>query len=103
MSVYSAYQALETLELSLRIRNRCLKALYKICEHYAILPKSLQIPLCYDRLGFPMYQGGYADVWKGSHCGKNVAVKVIRTPSRCDLQNITRVGHRLLSSRASMH
>ena len=46
------------------------------------------IPICYDRTGVALYRGGFADVWKGEHCGRDVAVKVIRTYSNSDLQRI---------------
>ena len=62
-----------------------------MCGRNKLLPKSLRIPLCYDRQGFPLYTGGFADVWKGEHCGRDVAVKVIRTPSRVDLQNLQKI------------
>ena len=38
--------------------------------------------------GVASYKGGFADVWKGEHCGRDVAVKVIRTYSNSDLQKI---------------
>ena len=59
-----------------------------MCSRKKLLPKSLRIPLCYNRQGFPLYTGGFADVWKGEHRGQAVAVKVIRTPSSMDLQNL---------------
>ena len=39
-----------------------------------------------------MYKGGYADVWKGEHRGREVAVKVIRTYSDDELRKIIHVG-----------
>jgi len=51
------------------------------------------VPICYDRTGDALFRGGYADVWKGRCCGREVAVKVIRTYSTSDLQKIIRVGH----------
>ena len=62
-----------------------------MCGRNRILPKSLRIPLCYDRQVFPLYSGGFADVWKGEHRGRDVAVKVIRTPSSTDLQNLQKI------------
>jgi hypothetical protein len=32
-------------------------------------------------------------VWKGKHCGRDVAVKVIRTYSNDDLQRVVSVGY----------
>ncbi|KAF9644869.1 kinase-like protein [Thelephora ganbajun] len=81
-------EALETFDFSPRTRKKYLKALYRTCGRNAILPKSLRIPLCYDRQGIALFQGGFADVWKGKHCGRDVAVKVIRAHSYKDLQRM---------------
>ena len=75
-------------ELSPRIRKRCLKSLYRTCGRHTVLPRALKISIRYDRTGVALYRGGYADVWKGRHHGRNVAVEVIRTYSNNDLQKI---------------
>jgi hypothetical protein len=46
------------------------------------------ISVCYDRTGVALYRGGFADVWKGQHHGRDVAVKVVRTYSNAALQKI---------------
>ena len=53
----------------------------------------MQIPLCYDRVGTPLYRGGYADVWEGEHKGCKVAVKVLTVYMTSNLDKITRVGY----------
>ena len=78
-------------DLSPLIRKKCLKLLYKICGHHALVPKALQITAEYDRMGSALYRGGFADVWKGEHCGREVAVKVLRTYCTSDLQKIVGV------------
>jgi serine/threonine protein kinase len=80
-------------ELPPRIRKKRLKSLYRTCGRHALLPGTLKIPVCYDRTGTALYRGGYADVWKGQHCGRDVAVKVIRTCSNDDLQKIVGVSY----------
>ena len=40
-----------------------------------------------------MYRGGFADVWKYQHQGREVAVKVLRVYATSDLEVIIRVGH----------
>jgi len=65
--------------------------LYKACGYHALLPRALEIPVCYDRTGSALYWGGYADVWKGQHCDRDVAVKVLRTYSNSDFQKIVGV------------
>ena len=84
-------KALERLDLLPRTRKKCLKSLCKICDHHALLPRALKIPVCHDRTAVALYKGGFADVWKGEHRGQDVAVKVIRTYSNSDLQKIIRV------------
>ncbi|KAF9646803.1 kinase-like protein [Thelephora ganbajun] len=82
-------EALDLPGLSSRLRRKCLSVLCKICGRQALLPRSLQIPLCYDRSDTPLYQGGYADVWKGEHRGRPVAVKALRVYSTSDFDKIT--------------
>ena len=69
-----------------------MRALCRVCGHRALLPKSLQIPLCYDRLQVPQYEGGHADVWRGNHQGRLVAAKVLRVYLTSDFGKIRRVG-----------
>lgn len=85
-------QALDRADLPPRLRRKCLSALCKICGRQALLPRSLKIPLCYDRSDTPLYHGGYADVWKGEHKGRQVAIKVLRVYSTSDFEKITSVG-----------
>ena len=71
----------------------CLRYLSRICGRHTLLPKALKIPLTVDRTDTPWYRGGFADVWKAEHCGRDVAVKVLRVYSSSDFQKITGVGH----------
>ena len=66
--------------------------LCRICSRQALLPRSVQIPLCYNRMDAPLYHGGFAEVWKGEHQGREVAVKVLRVYKTSNLAKITRVG-----------
>lgn len=68
-----------------------MKLLYKICTHYSLLPKSLQIELCYNPAGIVHCRGGFVDVWKGNHHGLDVAVKVLRIYLNSDLEKISQV------------
>ena len=76
-----------------------MKAIYRICDRNTLLPRSMQIPICYNRLDAPLYRGGFADVWKGEHRGRHVAVKVLRVYATCDIGKIKRVS---LQSSAKM-
>ncbi|KAF9789266.1 kinase-like domain-containing protein, partial [Thelephora terrestris] len=71
------------------LRRKCLSALCKMCGRHALLPRSLKIPLCYDRSGTPLCHGGYADVWKGEYQGRQVAVKVLRVYYTSDFEKMT--------------
>ena len=85
-------QALNRIDLSLPVRVKCFRRLYRTCGRRGLLPETLKIPVCYDRNVYPLYQGGYADVWKGEHCGQEVAVKVIRIYRGKNLQKTFGVG-----------
>ena len=88
-------EALDRSDLSPWARNKCLKSLYRTCGRCALLPKTLAIPVCCDRTGVAIYKGGFGDVWRGEHCGRDVAIKAIRTYSNSDLQKIIRVSFSL--------
>lgn len=90
-------EALDTLEFSPLLRKKCLKLLYRMCGRHALLPEALKVPVYYGKTGVALYRGGFGDVWKGEYCGRDVAVKVLRTYSNSDLQKIIGVGHRLRS------
>lgn len=79
------HEALDLPSLPTRLRGKCLSVLHRMCGSQALLPKSLQIPLCYNRSDPPLYHGGFADVWKGEHNGCGVAVKVLRVYATSDL------------------
>ena len=85
-------QTLDTL--APRLRKRCLITLRRMCGRQALLPRSLQVPLCYTRSEPPLSHGGYADVWKGEHQGRHVEVKVLRVHSTSEFHEITNVGFR---------
>ena len=51
----------------------------------------MRIAVCYDSYKTPQAVGGYADVWKGSHEGKDVAAKVLRVYSSSDFDKIRKV------------
>ena len=79
-----------------------MSALCRICGRQALLPRLLQIPLCYNQSDIPLYHGGFADVWKGEHQGRKVAVKVLRVYLASNFSKITSVGrlHSSLTVRA---
>ena len=70
-----------------------MSALCYVCGRRALLPRSLQISLCYNRLEVPQYSGGFSDVWMGDYQGQRVAAKVLRVYLTSDLNSIRKVGH----------
>ncbi|KAF9644321.1 kinase-like protein [Thelephora ganbajun] len=82
------HEVLDTL--APRIRRRCLRSLYWICDRQALLPKSLETPLCYNINEYPRYHGGFADVWKGQHNDREVGCKVLRVYSQSELELVRR-------------
>ena len=71
---------------------RCLRLLCKICGRHALLPNSLIIQVPHDRTKDPLYHGGFADVWKSTSRGLEVAVKVLKLYQCNDQGQIRRVG-----------
>jgi len=59
-----------------------------VCGRQAILPSSLEIPLCYNPTEGPFCSGGFADVWKGEYLGQEVAAKVLRVYQTDDHKQI---------------
>ncbi|KAF9643876.1 kinase-like protein [Thelephora ganbajun] len=83
----------ETLDrLPQQIHRRCLRYLHTICGRQALLPKSLQIPLCYNPTAIPECSSRFADVWKGRCNGREVAAKALRVYSTNDFEQIRKVG-----------
>jgi len=82
------HQALDRPDISPGTRESCLRSLCKMCGRHAVLPKTLKTPISFERTGDALYRGGFADVWKGEHCGRDVAVKVIRIYSDSELQRV---------------
>ena len=87
-------QMLRLPDLSFQTQKQCLKLMYRMCGHYALLPTALEVSAKYNQNGIAPFRGGYGDVWKGECCGRNVAVKVIRTYSNRELQKVVNVSSR---------
>ena len=92
MATYPPHQALETLDLSVQLRRKYLKILYRTCGFHERLPTTMRIAVRYDRTADALFRGGCGDVWKGEYRDQEVAVKVIRVYSDSDLQKVIGVG-----------
>ena len=75
------------------LRRECLRTLCRICGREALLPRSVQIPPCYNQTGAPLYYGGFSEVWKGQHEGREVAVKVLRVCPTSGPDKVMRVSY----------
>ena len=73
------------------LRGKCLNTLCRVCGRHALLPRSVRISLRYDRTGTPRYHGGFAEVWKAEHKGREVAVKVLKVYASSNLTKVTKV------------
>lgn len=78
--------------LAPKLQRNCLDTLRKICSRQGLLPRSVQIQLLYSRSDTPLYQGGFADIWKSQYQGYHVAVKVLRVCTSDNFRKITSVG-----------
>ena len=75
------------------LRRECLRTLCRICGREVLLPRSVQIPLCYNQTGAPLYYGGFSEVWKGRHEGREVSVKVLRVRPTSGSDKVMRVSY----------
>ena len=57
-------------------------------------PESMQIELPCKQIGAAHRGGGFAEVFKCEHGGREVAVKVLKVYSNSDLRAITHVSYR---------
>jgi len=74
------------------VHGSCLRYLHRICGNKALLPRSLEIPLCYNPKGNPVWHNGLADIWKGQYKGQQVTAEVLKPGLRDDPRQIRRVG-----------
>lgn len=73
-----------------------MRYLCQICGRQALIPRSLKVEVQYDQKENQPFNGGFADVQKGQYDGRDVAVKVLRTYSTSDFEQIRNVGCLLL-------
>ena len=81
------------------LQGKCLATLCRVCGRQGLLPSSVQIPLCYNRTDPPLCHGGFAEVWKGKHQGREVAVKVLKISTTSDLAKVTKVSSQFFEER----
>jgi hypothetical protein len=62
-----------------------------VCARHTLVTTSLKIELDHDLSGFPVYHGGFGEVWECEYRGQRVAVKVLKVYASRDLQKTIRV------------
>ncbi|KAF9780764.1 kinase-like domain-containing protein [Thelephora terrestris] len=82
-------QALETIDFAPRVRNKCVKSLYKMCARHTLLPSSLRFELPGGPMGEVKYRCGSADVLKRECGGREVAIKALWPRSDLSLETMT--------------
>jgi len=76
-------QALHKIPTTDDVFRQCLRKLRAICGYHATLPSSHIIRGDLARIGeSPIANGGFADVWEGTHGGGRVCIKVLRVSLR---------------------
>jgi hypothetical protein len=84
-------QALGTIPTSDDIFRQCLRKLRAICGYHTTLPSSHIVCGDLARIGDgPIAFGGFADVWQGTHGGREVCIKSLRV-SLNDDESLTKV------------
>jgi len=91
-------QALNDIPTTDDVSPKCLHKLQAICSHRMTLPSSYTVSGEITRIGDrPVALGGFADVWKGTHSGKQVCVKLLRVSLNNDrILTKVRIRHRHL-------
>jgi len=59
-------------------RHELLNILCKMCSRQRIIPKSMHMPNCLDGELTEVYDGGHANLFRGEHKGRAVAIKILR-------------------------
>ena len=71
--------------------RRCSRLLYKICKARGILPTSYVVGSELTYVGELGWHGGFADVSKGEHQGRSVAIKDLRIGAKDEFDKVFKV------------
>ena len=72
---------------------RCSQLLYKICKARGVLPASYVVTPELTHVGEFEWGGGFADVSKGKHQGRPVAIKHLRVRRKDGFDNVFKVSN----------
>jgi hypothetical protein len=84
-------QLLTLSHLDEKPSRRFSRLLYKICKACGVLPASYIIQLELTHVGEVEWKGGFADVSKGEHQGRPVAIKHLRVGAKDEFDKIFKV------------
>ena len=68
-----------------RDRHELLNILCKVCDRQRVIPRSMHMVNCLDGELIEEYDGGQANVFRGKHKGRPVAIKIMRLYLTSDL------------------
>ena len=80
--------------LDKKMLRRCSGLLYKLCKAREILPPSYAIQPELTNVGEFGWGGGFADVSKGEHQGRPVAIKHLRIGAKDEFDKVFKVSNR---------
>ena len=85
-------QVLCTIPVTDDIFRQCLRKLQAICEYHMTLPSSYNASEDLVKVGgYTIADGGFADVWEGTHRGRKVCIKCLRVSVK-NHETVTKVG-----------
>lgn len=74
-------------------RNKAVRLLRKMCDRLGLLPTSHMLSEgLYKTSEYPLFRGGYADVWCGKLDDHPVAIKALRIYATEDMAKVKKVG-----------
>ena len=97
MLLLTITQLLTLPHLDEKVSRRSSRLLYKICKACGMLPASHVIQPELTRVGEFGWSGGFADVSKGEHQGRPVAIKHLRIGTKDEFTKIFKVSDCTLS------
>jgi len=84
--------ALENMQPDSDLYRKGLRALRKICGQTRLLPTTHMLADGLEKSGdMPAASGGFADVWRGTYNGRQVAIKALRIYNTDDLQQVKKL------------
>jgi hypothetical protein len=92
MLLLTIRQLLTLPHLDEKVSRRSLRLLYKICKACGMVPASYVVQPELIRVGEFGWSGGFADVSRGEHQGRPVAIKHLRTGTKDEFDRIFKVG-----------